>query len=79
MRDSHHSAHIVPSHLFEFVQRLLADGQTDANVFEVDAIWDYDEDDPDDVPQCPDCGCDLYTENHAWDCSYADDDDLEDE
>ena len=42
---------------------------------------DFDEDELDDDdadPECPECGCDLFTENHAWDCSYGDEDDDED-
>lgn len=26
-------------------------------------------------PECAECGCDLFTEEHAWDCSYGEDDD----
>lgn len=22
-------------------------------------------------PLCPDCGCSIYTEDHDWDCLYA--------
>ena len=40
---------------------------------------DFDEDELDDDPACPECGCDLFTEDHDWDCSYyGEDDDLED-
>ena len=43
-------------------------------------MWgDFDEDElDDDDPSCPECGCDLYTEHHAWDCSYGDDEANED-
>lgn len=27
-----------------------------------------------DDPHCPDCHCHLFSEDHDWDCSYADDD-----
>jgi len=47
---------------------------------------DFDEDELDEEdfdetdPVCSDCGCDLFTEQHAWDCAFADDDfDDEDE
>ncbi len=40
---------------------------------------EFDDDDFDDGPSCSDCGCDLETENHDWDCSFAgDDEDNED-
>ena len=36
---------------------------------------DFDEDELEDSdeegdPECAECGGDLYTEEHAWDCSY---------
>jgi len=38
-----------------------------------DLEWE-DDDDPDDLaPECPECKCDLESEQHAWDCSYGDD------
>lgn len=36
---------------------------------------ELDEDDGD--PECSECGCDLFTEEHAWDCSHYGDDDEE--
>ena len=38
---------------------------------------DEDElDDDDDLdPECAECGCDLFTEYHEWDCSYYGEDD----
>ena len=36
--------------------------------------YPYDEEDPDEDPSCSDCGCDLQTEYHAWDCAFVDDD-----
>lgn len=44
---------------------------------------DFDEDELDEDddldPECAECGCDLFTEEHDWDCSYfGEDDDLED-
>ncbi len=39
---------------------------------------DFDDDEPyDPSDYCPDCGCDLETENHDWDC-WADDGDEDD-
>jgi hypothetical protein len=41
---------------------------------------DFDEDEDeleDDDPVCPECGYDLYTENHDWDCGYDEDEDDE--
>lgn len=47
--------------------------------FDEDELEDDDFDDSaDDSPLCSDCGCDLETENHDWDCGFADDD-LEDD
>lgn len=41
--------------------------------------FDDDECDDDDDPMCSECGCDLFTEEHDWDCAfYGDDDDDED-
>ena len=34
-----------------------------------------DDDEFGDDPTCPDCGCDLFTENHDWDCGYVGEDD----
>ena len=33
--------------------------------------WDGGDDCDEDDPKCPDCGCDLYTECHDWDCWYV--------
>ena len=43
-------------------------------------LGDFDEDeyDEDDDPSCPECGCDLFTDEHDWDCSYYGEDDDED-
>ena len=30
-------------------------------------LGDFDEEEE---PSCPECGCDLFTEEHDWDCSY---------
>jgi hypothetical protein len=38
-----------------------------------DYAWGDCDDDAD--PKCPECGIDLYTEEHLWDCGYAGDDD----
>lgn len=35
--------------------------------------YPYDEEDSDEEPQCAECGCDLYSGEHDWDCSYGDD------
>ena len=42
---------------------------------------DFDEDELDDEedPSCPDCGCDIFTEEHDWDCGYYGDDEDDDE
>ena len=37
--------------------------------------YPYDDEDLDDAPRCSECGCDLETEWHSWDCSHADEDD----
>jgi hypothetical protein len=46
---------------------------------ESDDDWLEDDYEPEAV--CPDCGCDLFTEEHELDCSYDDeeDDDHEDD
>ena len=42
---------------------------------------DFDEDELDDDgdPECSECGCDLFTEEHDFDCSYFGEDDDEDD
>lgn len=43
---------------------------------------DFDEDELDDEdgdPECSWCGCDLFTEEHEWDCPYVDEDEDDDE
>jgi hypothetical protein len=46
----------------------------------IDMTVDYDDDEEeDDSPRCPDCGCDLETEHHTIDCSYDDDDPEDDD
>ncbi len=41
-----------------------------------DELEDFDDDEFDDEtdPLCSDCGCDLLTEYHSWDCAFVDDD-----
>lgn len=38
---------------------------------------DLGDDDPE--PLCAECGCGLFTEEHAFDCSYGDEEENEDE
>lgn len=40
---------------------------------------DEDEEELDLEPRCIECGCGLFTEEHAFDCSFVDDDEEEDE
>lgn len=40
---------------------------------------DVDADEDDDEPRCAECGCGLYTEDHAFDCSYGDDEENEED
>lgn len=37
-----------------------------------------DEEDADDSNTCQVCGVDIFTEEHDWDCPYADEDDEDD-
>lgn len=32
----------------------------------------FDADPEDDGPRCSECGCDLFTDDHAFDCSLGD-------
>jgi hypothetical protein len=45
---------------------------------EDDWLLPDDDDDPLD-PVCADCGCDLFTEEHDWNCGYAGEDDERDD
>lgn len=45
---------------------------------ELDDDFNYDDSDDQD-PICSDCGCDLFTENHSWDCAFVDDNDNDDD
>ena len=47
-----------------------------AGLGDVDAEPDDDEFD-DETDRCPDCSCDLDTDEHAVDCAYGDDDELD--
>lgn len=42
------------------------------------AEWER-EDEDDDNPHCADCGCDLFTEEHDWDCAFYGEDDEDEE
>ena len=46
-----------------------------------DTRWPDDDDgaDNDEDPQCASCGCDLFTEEHDWDCPYYGDDEDDDD
>jgi len=49
-------------------------------VFDDIGTWIEDEpEDEDEEPRCAECGANLYSDEHAWDCSYRDDDEEDDE
>lgn len=45
-------------------------------ISEADLVED-DDDDPE--PMCAECGCNLFSDEHAFDCSYGDEEANEDE
>lgn len=48
-----------------------------SQVDEDDGAFD-DEEPHDDLETCPECGVNIFCDEHDWDCSYADDDDEDD-
>ena len=56
---------------FDRVERL-----TDVNLEEIDG--DLFPEDPEPA-RCPDCGCDLETEDHTIDCGYDDEEEGDDD